>query len=389
MSILIGADFVPTDTNEEYFVKADKEYILGEKLCKIFEEVDFRIINLETPFANVSTPIEKYGPCLMADPKSVNLLKAVNVNLCTLANNHIMDQGKGGYSSTIKTLYENHIEYVGCGQNKSEAARPFCFESAGKKIGVYACSEHEFSIADQQRPGANAFHPTESLTHIESLKNESDYIIVLYHGGKEHYRYPSPDLQINCRKFIDAGADFVVCQHSHCIGCKEQYHSGTIVYGQGNLLFDRSNNDFWKTGLLIKICDDFSINYIPVKKSGNKARLAENNDKEQILDDFYKRSDQIKETGFINSNYTKFARQCIYDYLWVISGAGRSLPLRMLNKLSKYRFYRKFVHNKYSNESLMALINYFECEAHRELIIEGLKNFKDEESINGFMRRAR
>ena len=63
----------------------------------------------------------------------------------------------------------------------------------------------------------------------------------IINGGKEHYRYPSPDLQKICRKFIDKGADLVVCQHSHCIGCEEKYNHGTIVYGQWNFLFDRSN----------------------------------------------------------------------------------------------------------------------------------------------------
>ncbi len=385
MSILIGADFVPTDTNEEYFMRADKEYVLGDRLCKIFEEADFRIINLETPLANDPTPIQKYGPCLIADPRSVNLFKSVKVNLCTLANNHIMDQGKRGYYSTIKTLCENQIEYVGCGKNQIEASSPFCFEFVGKKIGVYACSEHEFSIADLKRPGANGFNPTESFAHIKSLKKITDYILVLYHGGKEHYRYPSPGLQITCRNFIDSGANLVVCQHSHCIGCKEQYHSGTIVYGQGNLLFDRSNSDFWKTGLLIRICDDFSIDYIPVKKIDNKIRIAEDNEKNQILDGFYKRSEQIKEEGFINKSYTKFSIQCINDYLWVMSGASNCLLLRMINKLSKYRFYKLYVHYKYSDERLMALLNYLECEAHRELIIEGLKNYNEEERINDFM----
>ena len=42
------------------------------------------------------------------------------------------------------------------------------------------------------------------------LKKQCDYVIVLYHGGKEHYRYPSPYLQKVCRKIVDKGADIVV-----------------------------------------------------------------------------------------------------------------------------------------------------------------------------------
>lgn len=76
------------------------------------------------------------------------------------------------------------------------------------------------------------------------MSNACDYTIVLYHGGKEHYRFPSPNLQKYCRKFIEKGANIVICQHSHCIGCEENYKNGKIIYGQGNFLFDDSDDEY-------------------------------------------------------------------------------------------------------------------------------------------------
>ena len=76
-------------------------------------------------------------------------------------------------------------------------------------------------------------------------------VIVLYHGGLEKYRYPSPQLRRVCRKFVEKGADLVVCQHSHSVGCMEAFGGGNIVYGQGNLLFARYGGEHWNTGLLI------------------------------------------------------------------------------------------------------------------------------------------
>ena len=35
------------------------------------------------------------------------------------------------------------------------------------------------------------------------------------------------------------GADVVICQHSHCIGCYEEYQGCYILYGQGNFHFAR------------------------------------------------------------------------------------------------------------------------------------------------------
>ena len=39
------------------------------------------------------------------------------------------------------------------------------------------------------------------------------------------------------------GADVVLCQHSHCIGCYEQYEGAHILYGQGNFHFCGFTNE--------------------------------------------------------------------------------------------------------------------------------------------------
>lgn len=54
-------------------------------------------------------------------------------------------------------------------------------------------------------------------------------------------------VQKTCQKFVQKGADFVICQHNQCICCKEEYKSGTIIYGQGNFLFDKYDYEGWQT----------------------------------------------------------------------------------------------------------------------------------------------
>ena len=160
----------------------------------------------------------------------------------------------------MNVLRKNGIAFAGAGSNLSDASKSYVVEIDGKKIGIYCCTEHEFSIATLTSAGANPFNPLESLDHIQDLKAQTDHVIVLYHGGKEHYRYPSPHLQKVCRKCIEKGADLVVCQHTHCIGCEEKYLNGTIVYGQGNFLFDYTESEYWQTGLLISLNSNFRNN---------------------------------------------------------------------------------------------------------------------------------
>lgn len=191
----------------------------------------------------------------------------------TLANNHILDQGAQGLASTMQTLDAAGIAYAGAGHTRAEARKPWIRQVGDQKIGIYCCAEHEFSIAPPDSPGANPFDPLESFDDVASLRKDCDYLIVLYHGGKEHYRYPSPNLQKICRKFVRAGANLVVCQHSHCVGCKEDYQDGTIVYGQGNFLFDDSDSEFWQTSLLLSVTDS-GVSYLPLVKRKNTVRLA-------------------------------------------------------------------------------------------------------------------
>lgn len=371
--IIIGGDLVPTKSNYTLFEQGNAETLIGEKLIEKLNSAAFTIFNLEVPLTDKQHPIVKCGPNLIASTVTIKGLKTINPHFFGLANNHILDQGVEGLASTVKVLEDAGIEHSGVGQNLGEASKPFIKEINGKKIGVYCCAEHEFSIATESMPGANPFDPLESLDHVEGLKKETDYVIVLYHGGKEHYRYPSPNLQRVCRKLVDKGANLVVCQHSHCVGCEEKYGSGTIVYGQGNFLFDDSNSEFWQTGLLIGLDDDFEVSYYPIVKVENTVRLANAGKSNEILDAFYKRSKAMKDHGFVETEYSKFANSFRNTYLCALSGQ-KSILFRVLNKVTVYRLLQAIFKRKYKKANLVQIVNCVDCEAHRELLLRALAN---------------
>ena len=373
MNILIGADLVPTESNKQLFINGDADTLLGNVLSRKIREADFRIFNLEVPLVDEKKPIAKGGPNLIAPTKCVEGYKAMHVDLLTLANNHILDQDQQGLKSTCTVLDEAGIAYTGVGKTPEEAAKPYIFECDGKRIGIYACAEHEFSIVTEYSAGANPIDLLETPDHIASLKAECDFVIVLYHGGKEYYRYPSPNLQKICRKLVEKGADLVVCQHSHCIGCEEKYLNGRIVYGQGNFLFDGSESEYWQTSLLVQISDNFEINYIPLKKNGNGVRCADKSEAEMILEEFRQRSAEIEDDQVLREKYAQFAASYLEYYMLGFSGIGRKLPFRLLEKLFGQRFVNWFVRQWYQKETLLAIQNYVDCEAHKELLIKGLE----------------
>ncbi|GAH39429.1 unnamed protein product, partial [marine sediment metagenome] len=340
-----------------------------DKLLSLLYSADYRIFNLEVPLTDTEKPIRKDGPNLIAPILTINGIKLLNPTILGLANNHILDQDEQGLCQTMEQLSKHKINYVGAGKDLINAAKPIIIEKDSLKIGIYACAENEFSIAEENRAGANPFDPLESLDHIINLKSICDFVIVLYHGGKEHYRYPSPNLQKVCRKIVEKGVDLVICQHSHCIGSFEKYFDSVIVYGQGNFLFDRRDNEFWNTSLIVKATFGvkMSVDFVPICKSGNGVALPESNISDTLLEAFYERSKQLSFPGFIETEYEKFCTDNGLYYLSTFAGFGRIL--RKIDGLLNGTITRQI----YSLNKLNILQNHVECEAHRELFLRYLR----------------
>lgn len=372
ISLIIGGDLVPTESNRKLFENNQIEKLIGKELKEELEKVDFRIFNLEAPITESNDKLLKCGPNLKIDPKSINGIKGLNPSLLTLANNHIMDFKEQGLKETIEILTNNNINYVGIGENLSSLKKSHILENNGVKIGIYVCAEREFSIATDEICGVNPLELVENLEDIKELKSICNYVIVLHHGGKEYYRYPSPMLKKICNKMVEYGADLVVCQHSHCVGSYEEYKNGKIIYGQGNFIFDMADNEYWNTSILVKLTlsknGTKKLEYIPILKDKNKIKLAGLKEKEEILAGLKKRSIEIKDKRFIEKQYRKFSKEYIINYLYSISGVPR-----LLRGIDKKILKNRLLNYLYKNKLTMVL-NFIECEAHRELLIEGLKN---------------
>ena len=352
--ILIGADIVPTDTNYDKFISGDAKALVGDRLFDILSGAEYRVFNLETPLSDKEAPILKTGPNLKAPSECINGYKAMGIDLLTVANNHTMDQGREAFLDTLATLTENEIDYIGGGASKEEAKRTKIVELCGVKIGFIAFCEHEFSWVDDYGVGALGFDPLESLDDVSSLKSECDFVVALYHGGRENYRYPSPLLQKTCRAIAKHGADLVIAQHTHCIGARENYLGSEIVYGQGNMLFDHPFaqspvNEGWLTSLLVKLnVDDrgVSIEYIPMEKCGEGVKYSDN---PEILENFAKRSAQIAEEGFVKATYTEYV---------------------MKNKETFSHYMTHFARaEELGTKSGAGVRNLLTCDPHREFII--------------------
>ena len=89
-------------------------------------------------------------------------------------------------------------------------------------------------------------------------------------------------------------------------------------------------------------------------------------DKSEIINKMNDLSEQIKEEGFVEKKYNSFARGMFPYYLRVLK--GNSFFQKILYKLLG-PYYTRIS----SKDNLLAVQNFIECDAHRELLLEGLK----------------
>lgn len=369
MSLIIAGDLVPSRNDVKLFENGSINELLGKELCDKWSHAKCRIFNLEAPIIDNASPIIKFGPNLKISEKCIYGIKKLNPSLIMLANNHIMDYGVDGLNKTLSILSNNQINYIGVGNSSKDIKKYSILSIDNKKVAIYNCAEKEFSIALDNTPGAFGYNDDEICNDLQNLKIKNDYVIVIYHGGKEHYRYPSPQLRNRCRKMVENGANLVVCQHSHCIGCMEEENESYIIYGQGNFLFNLEDNDYWKTSLILDVYfeDKMKIDYIPIIRNEYGVSIPNKETSKKILNDFMTRSNEIKEKGFIEKEYNKLAEEAFNNYLCALHGSG--LLSRILNKITR----GKHLHLCYKKSNYAQILNYIECESHNELLISGLK----------------
>ena len=301
MKMLFCADTVPTEISEPFFVDGNVERLFTDVL-PLMQTADRTVINLECALTKTDGAIKKCGPNIKAHPDSINALKKAGVTDIMLANNHVFDYGVDGLVDTVETLRKAGLPFTGVGNNDTESREIYYVEEGGKKIAIVNVCEHEYTYALPDRMGTNPFDPFITMQDVREAKRNADFVVVVYHGGKEHCRYPSPRLRNACREMVENGANAVLCQHSHCIGCYEEYKNGHIVYGQGNFHFAWPNKDEkWNTALIVGLdfTDKVDISFYPIMLNGEVLSLAKGKDYEEIMAPFYARNEELKNGKWI------------------------------------------------------------------------------------------
>ena len=221
----------------------------------MLQEKDLSLANLECPLTDVASPIVKSGPCLRGCSKSIALIEQGYFDIAVMANNHVLDHGAEGLSTTRKICHEAGIKTLGVGENDIEAKTPFLLDHNACRIAILSFAEREFNCATSDTPGAAVFELPSACKCISEVRSSAQFVIVIVHGGVELYPLPSPRVQQAYRFLIDCGADAVLGHHPHVIQGVETYKNKPIIYSVGNFFFPKHGAapKCWNAGGILRM----------------------------------------------------------------------------------------------------------------------------------------
>ena len=300
LEIFIGAGVALSASNTEAF-SSGTQSLLFNGLNAAWKAADARLFSLETPLADASN-CETCACAFCAPAACASGIAALSPTAVSLCTEHIACCGADGIQETRAALKAKQIAFFGAGEDIDAADQPFFFVRHGVRVGVYAVCDQESASATEHRAGANPLDLVNLSDRIREIKTNCDRLIVLYHGGREGYAYPTPMEQKVCRKIAECGASLVLSQGSHTVGCSERWNNTTIVYGQGSLISGEA-----QAGLLVRYTiGDYgadTVGFVPVVGAGNGAAIADETASAELMEGFQRRSLRVRVEGFVPARF--------------------------------------------------------------------------------------
>lgn len=193
-----------------------------------------------------------YARNICSNPKFIDTLTAIGLDIVELTGNHNRDCGYDAATETVEQYLNLGMKIVGGGRNAEEAAKPLEISEKGTNITMLAYNQSTGGATYNSLPGANQYYEEGAAKNIAYAKERGDIVIVdvqyyecnayasTYEDPACDYANSSAGNQIGFfHHLIDLGADVVVGTAAHQPQTFELYGDGVIYYGLGNLFFDQ------------------------------------------------------------------------------------------------------------------------------------------------------
>ena len=221
----------------------DTSSCFDETIMEHMQKADICFADNEFPYTTRGTATVGKDYTYRADPANVQLMLDLGVDIVSIANNHTYDYGPDGVLDTLETLDNAGIARVGAGKNLAEASETKFFDLDGLRVAFLSGTRVEWveltKGATETEPGVfRTVDPELLYQRVREAREQADVVIVYIHWGIEGVDYLEEYQQTVGKGLVDAGADAVVGDHTHCLQGIEFYKDKPIIYSLGNFWFN-------------------------------------------------------------------------------------------------------------------------------------------------------
>ena len=216
-------------------------HLFSDGVDSVFRSAQLVVGNLECPATKIDAPVFKRF-IFRGEPEWLDTLRQHGITHLNLANNHSIDQGREGLLDTRRNIVEAGMTPMGAGENMQEASEPVLLASEPRNVwfvpSLRLALENYAYLPD--KPCVSQ-EPMDSLIRRVYRLREADstaVIIVSLHWGGEHTLKPVPRQRLEAHQLILAGADALICHHTHTLQTIETFMGKPIYYSIGNFIFD-------------------------------------------------------------------------------------------------------------------------------------------------------
>ena len=177
--------------------------------------------------------------------------------------------------------------------------------------------------------------------------------MVYFHGGNEYVPFPAPVKKELYRHFIDIGAGAVVAMHTHCPQGYETYRDAPIIYSMGNFFFPVAKpwRPIWHYGYMSALTFEggkIGVEFTPYRQDFEGIHIFKGAELEHFERYFKAICAPIQDDELLQHYYDAW---CIY----------RNYLSKLIN------------HNNGLDGGLPALKNMLGCEAHNDVLRNGIR----------------
>jgi poly-gamma-glutamate capsule biosynthesis protein CapA/YwtB (metallophosphatase superfamily) len=234
-----------------------QQLLRGEKvnpfapLGEVFRSADLRFVNLESQLSDQGGETQsKRNPLIFTGPpQGAALLARAEIDVVSLANNHMWDYGGKALLETMAHLREAGVAYVGASETKGQMYEPTIVARRGWSVAFFAVTHIWNQGPFQEHPAKHHVAWAEDLERIRvsvvRAKREHDVVLVSYHGGSEYVDVPMAWTRAFAKVVMNAGADALLGHHPHVPHGVGWFGARPAFYSLGNLVFHMHRDYPW------------------------------------------------------------------------------------------------------------------------------------------------